>query len=76
MSAVAATGERTKNVAVLKALVATMEAGKGKEFNPDAVEVPAEVVTYLKALKEEATTTHITRGDRRFPNVNQAANCW
>lgn len=69
-----AAGERTKNIAIMKLLIASAERAKGRDSTPDSVELTPEVTGFLKTMGDP--TTHITRGDRRFPNVNQAANCW
>jgi hypothetical protein len=65
--------ERTKYKAMIRYMARTAAAGG----NPDEVEAklsPEWLASMAKAMKENPLAP--TRLDRRFPNVNQANNCW
>jgi hypothetical protein len=67
--------ERTKHIATLR--YNTMKYAKACGVDPEeAVEkLPEDFVKGIALLSTSNPTTS-TRVDRRFPNVNQANNCW
>jgi len=73
VSADAAPVERTKYKALLSWFHMQAAAMEGKEVE----EVPLEA-TLAKSLVKVADVNPLTptRPDRRFPNTNQANNCW
>ena len=75
MAAVEAEGERTKYKAMIRYMARSAAEISGK--NPDDVEgkLNADWVSSMARLMK-SNPLGPTRLDRRFPNVNQANNCW
>lgn len=73
MAAVAGTEERTKYKAVVRYAHETVMRSLGKD--PVAAPLSTDKVASLAKIME-INALSPTRPDRRFPNTNQANNCW
>lgn len=71
--AAAASEERTKHIAMMKHVQEVMYKAYGK----DPAEVDEGKLARLAMVaKSSSDVTTAARNDRRFPNTNQASNCW